>query len=57
MSVRAGVQEFTSDFRGFMSVIEAPGVRVFGTLKSSRIEYNAAFFDLLEKDSNSGFNS
>jgi hypothetical protein len=56
LSVRAGVQEFTSDFRGFLSVLEAPGVRFFGTLKSSRIEYNAAFFDLLEKDTNSGFN-
>ena len=56
VSVRAGVQEFTSDFRGFMSVLEAPGVRVFGTLKSSRIEFNAAAFDLLEKDTNSGFN-
>lgn len=56
VSVRAGVQEFTSDFRGFLSVLEAPGVRFFGTLKSSRIEYNAAFFDLLEKDTNSGFN-
>jgi len=56
MSVRAGIQEFTSDFRGFLSVLEAPGVRVFGTLKSSRIEYNAAAFDLLEKDTNSGFN-
>jgi hypothetical protein len=56
LSVRAGVQEFTSDFRGFMAVLEAPGVRVFGTLKSSRIEFNAAAFDLLEKDTNSGFN-
>jgi hypothetical protein len=56
LSVRAGIQEFTSDFRGFMAVLEAPGVRVFGTLKSSRIEYNAAFFDALEKDTNSGFN-
>ena len=56
VSVRAGIQEFTSDFRGFMSVLEAPGVRVFGTLKSSRIEYNAAVFDTLEKDTNSGFN-
>lgn len=56
LSVRAGIQEFTSDFRGFLSVLEAPGVRVFGTLKSSRIEYNAAAFDLLEKDTNSGFN-
>ncbi len=54
--MRAGIQEFSSDFRGFLSVLEAPGVRVFGTLHSSRIEYNAAFFDLLEKDTNSGFN-
>jgi hypothetical protein len=39
-----------------MAVLEAPGVRVFGTLKSSRIEYNVAAFDLLEKDTNSGVN-
>jgi hypothetical protein len=56
VSVRAGIQEFTSDFRGFMSVLEATGVREFGTAQSSRIEYNAAVFDLLEKDTNSGFN-
>ncbi len=56
VSVRAGIQEFTSDFRGFLAVLEAPGVRVFGTLKSSRLEYNAAVFDLLEEDTNSGFN-
>jgi len=56
LSVRAGIQDFTSDFRGFVAVLETPGVRVFGTLKSSRIEYNAAVFDALEKDTNSGFN-
>ena len=56
ISVRAGIQEFSSDFRGFVSVLEAPGVRVFGTLKNSRLEYNAVFFDLLEKETNSGFN-
>lgn len=56
VSVRAGIQEFSSDFRGFLSVLEAPGVRVFGTLNSSRVEYNAAVFDLLEKETNSGFN-
>ena len=56
LSVRAGIQEFTSDFRGFISVLEAPGVRMFGTAKSSRIEYNLAAFDLLEKDTNSGLN-
>lgn len=56
VSVRAGIQEFSSDFRGFVAVLEAPGVRLFGTLASSRIEFNAAFFDLLEKETNSGFN-
>ena len=56
LSIRAGIQEFSSDFRGFLSVLESPGVRLFGTLRSGRIEYNAAFFDLLEKDTNSGFN-
>ncbi|HVL66798.1 MAG TPA: carboxypeptidase-like regulatory domain-containing protein [Vicinamibacterales bacterium] len=56
VSVRAGIQEFSSDFRGFLAVLEAPGVRVFGTLASSRIEFNAAVFDLLEKETNSVFN-
>lgn len=56
LSVRAGIQEFSSDFRGFLSVLESPGVRLFGTLASSRIEYNAAVFDLLEKETNSVFN-
>jgi len=56
ISVRAGVQELSTDFRGFLAVVEQPGVRVFGTLASSRIEYNAALFDFLEKDTNSGFN-
>ena len=56
VSVRAGVQELSTDFRGFVAVVEQPGIRFFGTLKSSRIEYNAAFFDFLEKEANSGFN-
>ena len=57
VSVRVGIQELSTDFRGFIPVVEQPGVRVFGTLKSSRIEYNAAVFDFLEKDTNSGFNT
>jgi len=56
LSVRAGVQELSTDFRGFVAVVEQPGIRLFGTLKSSQIEYNAAFFDFLEKEANSGFN-
>lgn len=57
LSVRAGIQELSTDFRGFIAVVEQPGVRLFGTLRSSRIEYNAAVFDFLEKDTNSGFNT
>lgn len=56
VSIRAGIQDLSSDFRGFLSVLESPGIRVFGTLHSSRIEFNAAAFDLLEKETNSGFN-
>ncbi|HWF12271.1 MAG TPA: carboxypeptidase-like regulatory domain-containing protein [Candidatus Acidoferrales bacterium] len=57
ISVRAGIQGFSSDFRGFIFVDEQPGVRVFGNLHSDRWEYNAAYFNLLEKDTNSGLNT
>lgn len=56
VSVRAGIQELSTDFRGFLAVVEQPGIRLFGNLLSNRIEYNLAFFDFLEKDTNSGFN-
>lgn len=57
ISVRAGIQGFNSDFRGFIFVEEQPGVRVFGNLESNRWQYNAAYFNLLEKNTNSGLNS
>ncbi len=57
LSVRAGIQGFSSDFRGFIYVDEQPGVRVFGNLHSDKWEYNAAYFNLLEKDTNSGLNT
>ena len=57
VSVRAGIQQFASDFRGFIFADEQPGVRIFGNLRSNRLQYNAAFFDLLEKNTNSGLNS
>jgi hypothetical protein len=57
LSVRAGIQSFSSDFRGFLFVEEQPGVRFFGNLHSDRWEYNAAYFNLLEKDTNSGLNT
>ncbi len=57
VSIRAGIQEFNSDFRGFIFVDEQPGVRVFGNLRNNRINYNLAYFYMLEKDTNSGLNT
>ncbi len=56
-NVRVGIQQFVSDFRGFIFADEQPGVRLFGDLKSNRIQWNLAAFDLLEKDTNSGLNT
>ena len=57
LSLRAGIQKFSSDFRGFLFVDEQPGLRLFGNLHSDRWEYNVAYFNLLEKDTNSGLNT
>ena len=57
VSARAGIQQFNADFRGFLFVDEQPALRVFGNLHSDRIEYNAAYFQLLEKNTNSGLNT
>jgi hypothetical protein len=57
VSVRAGIQGFNSDFRGFLFVEEQPGVRIFGNLDSNRWQYNVAYFTFLEKNTNSGLNS
>lgn len=57
VSARAGIQQFNADFRGFLFVDEQPGLRVFGDWRSDRIEYNAAYFDFLEKNTNSDLNT
>ena len=56
VSVRAGIQSFNSDFRGFIFSDQEPGVRVFGNFDSNRYQFNAAYFAMLEKDTNSGLN-
>src|ERR1700691_5826964 len=56
-SVSAGIQACNSDFRGFLFVEEQPGVRLFGPLDSNRWQYNVAYFNFLEKNTNSGLNS
>ena len=55
--MRAGIQQFNADFRGFLFVDEQPAVRIFGNLRSDRIEYNAAYFHFLEKNTNSALNT
>ena len=57
VSVRAGIQEFNSDFRGFLFVDEQPGLRFFGNYSNNRWQYNLAYFNFLEKNTNSDLNS
>ena len=57
ISSRAGIQPFVSDFRGFIFSDTNLGYRVFGNLDNNRVQYNLAFFDMLEKDTNSGLNT
>jgi hypothetical protein len=56
-NLRVGIQQFVSDFRGFIFADEQPGVRLFGNLRANRIQWNLAGFDLLEKNTNSGLNT
>ncbi len=56
MSVRAGSQFFTSDFRGFIFSDTNRAVRLFGTRDANRDQYNLIWFDQTEKDTNSTLN-
>ena len=56
-AVRAGIQGFTSDFRGFLFSDNEPGVRLFGSYDNNKLQWNLAWFHMLEKDTNSGLNS
>jgi hypothetical protein len=56
-SLRVGVQQFTSDFRGFIFSDSNLGARMFGNIGSNRWQYNLAYFNLLEKDTNSKLNA
>jgi hypothetical protein len=57
VSLRMGVQSFTSDFRGFIFSDQEPGIRLYGNLDSNRYQFNLAYFAMLEKDTNSGLNT
>jgi len=57
LSIRAGSQPFTSDFRGFIFSDTNRGVRVFGNRLSNQDQYNVLWFDQNEKDTNSLLNT
>jgi hypothetical protein len=56
ISMRLGSQPFVSDFRGFILNDTNLGFRIFGNAKSNRYQFNLAYFDRLEKDTNSRLN-
>jgi hypothetical protein len=56
ISVRAGIQPFVSDPRGLLFSDFNLGVRLFGNAGDNRWQYNVAWFDLLEKETNSELN-
>jgi len=56
VSLRAGIQPFVSDFRGFIFSDNNLGARIFGAFDNNRVQFNAAYFSMLEKDTNSGLN-
>ncbi|HEV7699422.1 MAG TPA: carboxypeptidase-like regulatory domain-containing protein [Pyrinomonadaceae bacterium] len=57
VSVRAGIQPFTADFRGFLYSDNNLGARFFGGFGNNKYQFNIAYFRQIEKDTNSGLNS
>jgi hypothetical protein len=57
VSVRAGSQFFSSDFRGFIFADTNRAVRLFGNRLSNQDQYNVLWFDQTEKDTNSFLNT
>lgn len=57
VSVRAGIQPFNADFRGFLYTDNNLGARLFGAFSNNKSQFNVAYFRQLEKDTNSGLNS
>jgi hypothetical protein len=53
LSARVGIQPFVSDFRGFVFSEQQLGARLFGNAANNHWQYNAAYFDLLERETNS----
>jgi hypothetical protein len=50
VSLRVGMQNFNSDFRGFLFADNQLGARLFGTANSQRDTYNIAYFSMRQRD-------
>ncbi len=57
VSFRGGIQYFASDFRGFVFSDHNLGYRLFGSAGSNKYQYNAIYFNMLEKETNSELNT
>ncbi|MDX6766481.1 MAG: hypothetical protein SFU85_06795 [Candidatus Methylacidiphilales bacterium] len=57
ISSRLGYQTFNSDFRGLLFRDTNLGLRFFGNAENNLWQYNLAYFDLREKDTNSELNT
>ncbi len=55
--IRAGIQPFNADFRGFLYSDNNLGARFFGAFSNNKTQFNVAYFHQLEKDTNSNLNS
>ena len=56
VSIRAGIQPFTADFRGFLYSDNNLGIRTFGAFSNNKTQFNLAWFHQLDKDTNSKLN-
>jgi hypothetical protein len=57
LAFRGGSQVFSSDFRGFIFNDVNLGARIFGNASNNRFQYNAAAFEMREKETNSDLNT
>lgn len=57
VSIRAGIQPFIADFRGFLYTDNNLGVRMFGAFSNNKTQFNVALFRQFEKDTNSNLNA
>jgi len=57
VSLKAGIQRFSSDFRGFVFSDFNLGARLFGNLSSNKIQYNIIYLSMLEKETNNELNT